>query len=271
MLAFACCVSCRYVFRARFPESGHSLQLRNQAGSERLQLGRKKPKALDCYGLHQRQLVRLLDIRDERELAKIANATSRNGRRTDSTRHSNRCWLRLRLVARVRRDRSTDRSEWRLSVEPPHIGREIVEDRLPSVPLHVDRTIRLGIEAGGDLDTAPRRNECRPAFPAIRHGHGDGFLGCDLVIDPLEIESHSAVSGLHARLHDAADPQVDLGARAVPGLRCEVPAGDIRWRGEGAPHGFERRSDGRVHGYFLRHAPTPPRRPKGSAPSRRSG
>ncbi|MPL88440.1 hypothetical protein SDC9_34463 [bioreactor metagenome] len=139
------------------------------------------------------------------------------------------------------------------------VAREIVEDRLPAGALHLDGVFGFRIEGGGDAGAAADRLEGGLGAPPVGHDEGDAAFRFDDVEDRLEIEAEAAVLRLHPGAVSATRAQVDLGVRAVPVGRGEVPARDMGGLGPGAPGGAGRGRDGggdrdllESHGVLLR-------------------
>ena len=104
---------------------------------------------------------------------------------------------------------------------------KVVEDRLPALPLLLDRVRLLAVEGHPHCDTPWSRRELDSRRPVTERVL-DQLVLDDLGVGAGEIEAHAAVLRLHARSELAALAQIDRGGGRVPVGGGRIPLLDVR-------------------------------------------
>src|SRR4051812_42455910 len=117
-----------------------------------------------------------------------------------------------------------------------------VENGLPALPLLLNGVGLLRVERLSNHDTPVVANELNDCYTATE-GHLNQLVGNDLGVSPGEVETKTAVLGLHARGERATDSQIYRGGCGVPVIGCSVPLLDVIRRRPCAPDLFDWCSD----------------------------
>ena len=112
---------------------------------------------------------------------------------------------------------------------------EIIEDRLPSHPLHLYRVFRIRIKHSPDPGLAIQILKTGFNFAAVRQRVLESALMRNLVINCLKVKTEAAISGFHPVAQPAARPEIIFSAWAAPVIRREVPLRDMFRRVEHLP------------------------------------
>ena len=118
---------------------------------------------------------------------------------------------------------------------------ETVEDRLPTISLHLDRVLGFGLENSFHYRGAFNVSKCGLYLPTFAQDERDHLLGLDFLIDALEIKTETPVLGFNARPVSSADDQVNFSTWTMPVFRSKIPARDMLRRCVSMQNRFDRR------------------------------
>src|SRR5678815_5403144 len=104
---------------------------------------------------------------------------------------------------------------------------EVVEDGLPSLPLHLGRVLAFQVEGLLHYNTVSALDELDLDLPPVAHAVLDFLLRHDARVRALKVEPFAAVLGFHARQELAALAQIDGAFRGVPVVLRGVPLLDV--------------------------------------------
>src|SRR5262245_64799452 len=129
------------------------------------------------------------------------------------------------------------------------MAREIVEDRLPPLPLLFDRVRLLAVERDAHRDASWALRELDPRRP-VAEGVLDQLVLDDLGIGSGEIEARAAVLRFHARRELASLAQIDRGGCRVPVGGGRIPLLDVCGRRVSIPDLLDGSRHPRLDGDF---------------------